>query len=125
MTTPPLAALVSRVHDQVLHRVEPFEPDDRAEAVRQVASLVRLDSPLLDEPAVQAVTEAGNIGAPGGVGWAATAIGTVVSGVVAYASIAWLLKFVASNDFTAFIIYRVLLAGVIITLLLTGVIPAA
>ena len=58
MTAPPLAALVSRVHDQVLHRVEPFEPDDRAEAVRQVASLVRLDSPLLDEPAVQAVTEA-------------------------------------------------------------------
>ncbi len=58
MMAPPLAALVSRVHDQVLHRVEPFEPDDRAEAVRQVAALVRLDSPLLDDPAVQAVTEA-------------------------------------------------------------------
>lgn len=54
----PLAALVGRVHEQVLHRVEPFEPDDRADAARQVASLVRLDSPLLDEPAVQAVTEA-------------------------------------------------------------------
>jgi undecaprenyl-diphosphatase len=79
---------------------------------------------LIASGAFQAVTEARNIGAPGGVGWAATALGTVVSGVVAYASIAWLLKFVTSHDFTAFIIYRVLLAGVIITLLLTGVIPA-
>ncbi len=57
MTTP-LAALVGRVHEQVVHRVEPFEPGDRAEAARQVASLVRTDSPLLDEPAVQTVTEA-------------------------------------------------------------------
>lgn len=80
---------------------------------------------LVASGAFQAVTEAGNIGAPGGVGWAATALGTVVSGVVAYVSIAWLLKFVTSNDFTAFIIYRVLLAGVIIALLLTGVLPAA
>ena len=79
---------------------------------------------LVASGAFQAVTEFRNIGAPGGVGWAATGLGTVVSGVVAYASIAWLLKFVASNNFTAFIIYRVLLAVVIIALLLTGVIPA-
>jgi pilus assembly protein CpaF len=55
---PPLAALVTRVHEQVVHRVEPFEPDDRAEAARQVAALVRLDSPLLDDAGVRTVTEA-------------------------------------------------------------------
>ena len=79
---------------------------------------------LIASGAFQAVTEASNIGAPGGVGWMATILATIVSGVVAYASIAWLLKFVASNDFTAFIIYRVALALVISALLLTNTIPA-
>jgi undecaprenyl-diphosphatase len=58
------------------------------------------------------------------VGWASTAIGTVVSGVVAYASIAWLLRYVSKNNFTVFIIYRVALALVIIALLVTQVISA-
>lgn len=60
----------------------------------------------------------------GGAGWTATGIGTVVSGIVAYASIAWLLKFVQHNDFTAFVIYRVGLAIAIAVLLLTGTIAA-
>lgn len=60
----------------------------------------------------------------GGAGWVATGLGTLVSGVVAYVSIAWLLKFVAHNDFTAFIVYRVVLAAVIAVLLLTGTIAA-
>ncbi|MDR2896905.1 MAG: undecaprenyl-diphosphate phosphatase [Propionibacteriaceae bacterium] len=59
-----------------------------------------------------------------GVGWLPTAIATVVSFFVAYASIAWLLRFVASNRFTAFIIYRVALGLVIVALLLFGVISA-
>ncbi|MFP5415889.1 MAG: undecaprenyl-diphosphate phosphatase [Actinomycetes bacterium] len=70
----------------------------------------------------QAVTSASEIGAPGGVGWPATIIGMVVSFVVAYASIAWLLKFVSTNDFTAFVIYRVVVGLVIAGLLLTGTI---
>lgn len=70
----------------------------------------------------QAVKEAQHIA--DGVGWAATAIGTVVSGVVAYASIAWLLRYVSKNDFTGFIIYRVALAVVIIGLLVTSTISA-
>ena len=70
----------------------------------------------------QGVSEASAIGAAGGVGWVATIIGIVVSGVVAYASIAWLLKFVATNDFTAFVIYRVVLALIIGGLLLANVI---
>ncbi|MCW3159617.1 undecaprenyl-diphosphate phosphatase [Micropruina sonneratiae] len=70
----------------------------------------------------QAVKEAKHIA--DGVGWASTAIGTVVSGVVAYASIAWLLRYVSKNNFTGFIIYRIALAIVIVVLLATQVISA-
>ena len=70
----------------------------------------------------QAVTSASDIAAPGGIGWVATIIGIVVSFVVAYASIAWLLKFVATNDFTAFVVYRVVVGLVIAGLLLANVI---
>ncbi len=70
----------------------------------------------------QAVSAASDIAAPGGVGWTATIIGIVVSFAVAYASIAWLLKFVATNNFTAFVIYRVALAIVIGGLLLAGIV---
>jgi len=56
--------------------------------------------------------------------WAATAIGTVVAFVVAYASIAWLLRFVAHNRFTAFVIYRVLAGLAVVGLLVTGVVTA-
>ena len=70
----------------------------------------------------QAVTSASDIAAPGGIGWVATIIGIVVSFVVAYVSIAWLLKFVATNDFTAFVIYRVVVGLIIGGLLIAGVI---
>lgn len=70
----------------------------------------------------QAATSASSIAAPGGIGWVATIIGIVVSFVVAYASIAWLLKFVSTNDFTAFVIYRVVVGLVIGGLLLANVI---
>lgn len=70
----------------------------------------------------QAVSSASDVAA--GVGWTAAIIGTIVSFVVAYASIAWLLKFVATNDFTVFVIYRVILGLVIAGLLLTGYMTA-
>ncbi len=70
----------------------------------------------------QAVTSASDIAAPGGIGWVATIIGIVVSFVVAYVSIAWLLKFVATNDFTAFVVYRVVVGLIIGGLLIAGVI---
>jgi undecaprenyl-diphosphatase len=44
-----------------------------------------------------------------GVGLLPTVVGTVVSFVVAYASVAWLLRFVSTNRITAFVPYRVLL----------------
>ena len=59
-----------------------------------------------------------------GVGWGATLLASVVAFVVGYASIAWLLKFVASNNFSSFIWYRVGLGALIIVLLMSGVITA-
>jgi undecaprenyl-diphosphatase len=52
------------------------------------------------------------------------AIGTVVSFVVAYASIAWLLRFVAHHTLLTFVWYRVLLGAAIIGLLVTGTVRA-
>ncbi len=51
-------------------------------------------------------------------------LGLVVSFVVAYASIAWLLRFVASNSLRAFVGYRVLAGVVVLGLLVTGVVSA-
>ncbi|MEV6166943.1 undecaprenyl-diphosphate phosphatase [Streptomyces sp. NPDC051954] len=48
-------------------------------------------------------------------------VGTLVSSVVAYASIAWLLKFVAKHSFNAFVIYRIAVGLLLFGLLGTGV----
>lgn len=71
---------------------------------------------------LQAATQYQHIS--GGVGWLPTIIATIVSFVVGYLSIAWLLKFVATNDFSVFIWYRVILGIVIIALLSGGIITA-
>jgi undecaprenyl-diphosphatase len=47
-------------------------------------------------------------------------VGIVVSFVVAYASIAWLLKFVSTNSLRAFISYRVLLGAALVVALAAG-----
>ena len=75
---------------------------------------------LLGAGILEAVTQAPQIAST--VGWGSTGIGIAVSFVVAYASIAWLLTFVQSNTFTAFVIYRLLAGGTIIALLATGLI---
>ncbi len=59
-----------------------------------------------------------------GVGWGAIAAGTAVSFVVAYASVAWLLRFVAGHSIENFVGYRVALGLAIIALLLAGVVAA-
>ncbi|MBO4252482.1 undecaprenyl-diphosphate phosphatase [Streptomyces griseorubiginosus] len=55
-----------------------------------------------------------------GVGAAPLAVGTGVSFVVAYASIAWLLKFVAKHSFNAFVIYRIVVGVLLLGLLANG-----
>lgn len=71
---------------------------------------------------LEAVTAADDVAAT--VGWNATIIATVVSFVVAYAAIAWLLRYVSKNTFTAFIVYRLVLAAILVVLLLTNTITA-
>jgi undecaprenyl-diphosphatase len=71
---------------------------------------------------LQGVTAAGDIST--GVGWPATAVATVVSFVVAYFSVAWLLRFVARHTYTSFIIYRVALGVVLLALLASGAVSA-
>ena len=60
----------------------------------------------------------------GDIGIGQTVVGTLVSFVVAYAAVAWLLKFVAHHSITAFVPYRVALGLLLGGLLVTGVISA-
>jgi undecaprenyl-diphosphatase len=52
------------------------------------------------------------------------AVGVLVAFVVAYASIAWLLRFVATNTLMPFVWYRVALGTVLVAALATGVLAA-
>jgi undecaprenyl-diphosphatase len=53
--------------------------------------------------------------------WGPIILATVVSFVIGYAVIAWLLRYVSTHNFLPFVIYRIALAGVVVVLLLTGV----
>jgi undecaprenyl-diphosphatase len=59
-----------------------------------------------------------------GVGAVPLAVGTAVSFVVAYGSIAWLLKFVAKHSFNAFVIYRIVVGVLLLGLLGSGALNA-
>jgi len=81
--------------------------------------------------AIPALTAAGVYEAVGSaddiatsVGWGPTLVATVVSFVVGFASIAWLLRIVARFPITVFVGYRLVLAAVLAVLLLTGVVAA-
>jgi undecaprenyl-diphosphatase len=56
----------------------------------------------------------------GGVSTTALGVGTLVSFVVAYASIAWLLRFVARHSFNSFVVYRIVVGVLLIGLLASG-----
>jgi undecaprenyl-diphosphatase len=58
----------------------------------------------------------------GDISVTSTIVGTIVSFVVAYATVAWLLKFVAGHPITWFVPYRVALGVVLIVLLATNTI---
>ncbi|SED08051.1 undecaprenyl-diphosphatase [Nocardioides exalbidus] len=54
-------------------------------------------------------------------GWGPTIVGTVVSFVVGYAAIAWLLRYVSTRSYTPFVVYRILLGAGVLILLGVGV----
>ncbi|MFF5296213.1 undecaprenyl-diphosphate phosphatase [Paractinoplanes globisporus] len=77
---------------------------------------------LLGASVLQVHDEAGNIAA--GVGWVNTLTATIVSFVVGWAAVAWLLKFIAKHSYSIFIAYRVVLGSLLIALLATSTIAA-
>ncbi|WP_344057144.1 undecaprenyl-diphosphate phosphatase, partial [Microbispora corallina] len=59
-----------------------------------------------------------------GTGLAPLVAGTAVSFIVAYASIAWLLRYVARHSFTVFVVYRIAAGVLLLALLGAGAITA-
>jgi undecaprenyl-diphosphatase len=57
-------------------------------------------------------------------GWGPTIVATIVSFVVGYAAIAWLLRYVATKSYTPFVIYRIGLGLLTLGLLWAGVLSA-
>lgn len=57
-------------------------------------------------------------------GWGPTITATVVSFVVGYAAIAWLLRYVSTKSYLPFVLYRIGLGGLVLGLLSYGVIAA-
>jgi undecaprenyl-diphosphatase len=77
---------------------------------------------LLGATVLQIHDEAGNIAS--GVGWVNTATATIVSFVVGYAAVAWLLKFISRHSYSVFIAYRLVLGSLLLVLLATDAISA-
>jgi undecaprenyl-diphosphatase len=57
-------------------------------------------------------------------GWTPTIVATVISFVVGYAAIAWLLRYVSTKSYTPFVLYRVALGAATLILVATGVLNA-
>lgn len=75
--------------------------------------------PALSGAAIlQTVTEFGNISA--GVGWGPTIVATLVSFVVAFAAVNWLLRYIARHTYSVFIVYRIGLGVLVLALLASG-----
>ena len=87
---------------------------DRAAAARY--------SFLLSVPAVvlSGLFELKDVGSGGGAGFFPTALATLLAFIVGYASIAWLLRYLVRHPVTIFVINRVVLGVVVLTLVATG-----
>jgi undecaprenyl-diphosphatase len=77
---------------------------------------------LLSVPAVvlSGLFELKDVGDGGGAGAVPTLIAVFFAFVVGYASIAWFLKYLTKHPVTLFVVYRVVLGVVILTLVATG-----
>jgi undecaprenyl-diphosphatase len=53
--------------------------------------------------------------------WGPIALATIISFVIGYAVIAWLLRYISTHNFLPFVIYRIVLAIVVVILLFLGV----
>ena len=97
-----------------------FRGLDRVAATR-ISFLLSIPA-LLAAGGLEAVSQASAVSST--VGWGPTLLATLVSLVVGYASIAWLLRLVARHSITVFVPYRVALGVLVAVLLATGVLSA-
>jgi undecaprenyl-diphosphatase len=97
-----------------------FRGLDRVAATR-VSFLLSIPA-LLAAGGLEAVSEGGAVA--DSVGWGPTLLATLVSLVVGYASIAWLLRLVAGHPITVFVPYRIALGLVLAVALATGALAA-
>jgi undecaprenyl-diphosphatase len=97
-----------------------FRGLDRVAATR-ISFLLSIPA-LIAAGGLEAVSQAKAVSAT--VGWGPTLLATLVSLVVGYASIAWLLRLVAHHPITVFVPYRVALGVALAVLLGTGVLTA-
>ena len=56
--------------------------------------------------------------------FAITAVEFIIAFVIGYLVIAWLIRYVATNSYLPFVIYRVVLGSLVLVLLATGVLTA-
>jgi undecaprenyl-diphosphatase len=79
---------------------------------------------LLSVPAVvlSGLFELRKIGEDGGASAGATAIATLVAFVSGYAAIAWLLRYLSSHTLDVFVVYRIALGVLVLSLTATGTI---
>ena len=97
-----------------------FRGLDRVAATR-ISFLLSIPA-LIAAGGLEAASQAKAISAS--VGWGPTGLATLVAAIVAYASIAWLLRLVAHHPISVFVPYRVALGVLVIVLLATGVLTA-
>lgn len=92
---------------------------DRASATRYAF--------LLAIPAVMVsgLFEATKIAEQEAVSWGPTILATAIAFTVGYAVIAWLIRYITTNSYMPFVIYRIGLGLLIIVLLSTGVLTSA
>lgn len=82
---------------------------------------------LLAIPAVLAsgFFQALDIGSDPAVAWGPTILATIIAFGVGYAVIAWLIRYVSTNSYMPFVIYRICLGVLVLVLLGTGVLASA
>ena len=82
---------------------------------------------LLAIPAVlvSGFYQALDIGSDPAVAWGPTILATVIAFAVGYAVIAWLIRYVSTNSYMPFVVYRIALGLVVLGLLVTGVLTSS
>ncbi len=73
---------------------------------------------LMAAGGLEAITQSHQIGRL--IGWPQMILGIIISFVVGYVAISWLLRFVSSNSFDKFVAYRLVLSTLLIILLAVG-----